>query len=384
MAWRDTFLRYFGPGLLGGITAGDWVKRLRDNHFAVAPSCLNRVMAITLHSLQNSVYRRFEQWRYGPKLKDVVVQSPLFLLGHWHHGTTHLHNLMTVDERFAFANNYQALFPHSFLSTEASASRLMGFFMPKRRPMDNVEWNLQSPQEDEFALCIASGKSPCMGWVFPQRQEHYDRYLTFQGVSKEEVVCWQEALLLFMKKLTWKYGRPLVLKSPPHTCRIRLLLEMFPHAKFIHIQRNPYPVFPSSKWTFQVNYEMHRLQHSRPDHMDEWVLRQYRTMYESFFEERKLIPPENLVEVRFEQLEEDPLGELRRLYADLGLPDFGLVEPAIQRYVDSIAGYKKNTFPELSPTLRNRIAHDWQHCFEEWGYPVKPPSPLDRRPGAGR
>lgn len=152
MAWRDTFLRYFGPGLLGGITAGDWVKRLRDNHFAVAPSCLNRVMAITLHSLQNSVYRRFEQWRYGPKLKDVVVQSPLFLLGHWRHGTTHLHNLMTVDERFAFANNYQALFPHSFLSTEASASRLMGFFMPKRRPMDNVEWNLQSPQEDEFAL----------------------------------------------------------------------------------------------------------------------------------------------------------------------------------------------------------------------------------------
>lgn len=146
MAWRDTFLRYFGPGLLGGITAGDWVKRLRDNHFAVAPSCLNRVMAITLHSLQNSVYRRFEQWRYGPKLKDVVVQSPLFLLGHWRHGTTHLHNLMTVDERFAFANNYQALFPHSFLSTEASASRLMGFFMPKRRPMDNVEWNLQSPR----------------------------------------------------------------------------------------------------------------------------------------------------------------------------------------------------------------------------------------------
>jgi hypothetical protein len=58
------------------------------------------------------------------------------------------------------------------------------------------------------------------------------------------------------------------------------------------------------------------------------------------------------------------------VYADLGLPDFGLVEPAIQRDVDSIAGYKKNKFPELSPTLRNRIAHEWRLCFEEWGYPV--------------
>ncbi len=370
MAWRDTFLRYFGPGLLGGISAGDWVKLLRDNHFAVAPSCLYRAAAITWQSLQNSVFRRYEQWRYGPKLKDVAVPSPLFLLGHWRHGTTHLHNLLTVDERFAFANNYQVLYPHSFLSTEATASRLLAFFMPKRRPMDNVEWNLRSPQEDEFALCIASGKSPCMGWVFPRRQEYYDRYLTFRGVSPAEVACWQEAFLLFLKKLTWKYGRPLVLKSPPHTCRIRMLLDLFPHAKFVHIQRNPYAVFPSSKRTFQVNFEMHRVQSTWPDQLDEWVLRQYRTMYEVFFEERKLIPQGNLVEVRFEQIEEDPVGQLRRVYAVLGLPDFGVVEPAIRRYVDSIAGYKKNAFSELSPALRHRIAHEWWSCFEEWGYPV--------------
>jgi hypothetical protein len=147
MVWRDSFLRYFGPGLLGGISAGDWVILLRENHFAVAPSCLIRAAAITWQSLQNSVFRRYEQWRYGPKLKDVAVQPPLFLLGHWRNGTTHLHNLMTVDERFAFANNYQVFYPHSFLSTEASASRLLAFFMPKRCPMDNVEWNLQSPQE---------------------------------------------------------------------------------------------------------------------------------------------------------------------------------------------------------------------------------------------
>jgi hypothetical protein len=244
----------------------------------------------------------------------------------------------------------------------------MAFFMPKRRPMDSVEWNLRSPQEDEFALCIASGKSPCMGWVFPRRQEHYDRYLTFRGVSPEEVACWREAFLMFLKKLTWKYGRPLVLKSPPHTCRIRMLLDIFPHARFVHIQRNPYAVFPSSKWTFQVNYDLHRVQRLRPDQLDEWVLRQYRTMYEVFFEERKLIPLGNLVEVRFEQLEEDPLGQLRHIYAVLGLPDFGLVEPALRRYVDSITGYKKNQFPELAPALRQRIAHEWRPCFEEWGY----------------
>jgi omega-hydroxy-beta-dihydromenaquinone-9 sulfotransferase len=370
MAWRETLVRNFGPGLLGGITAGDWLRLLRDQHFAVAPSCLPRAMAITFQSLQNSVCRRYENWRFGPKLNEITVQNPLFLLGHWRHGTTHLHNLMTVDERFAFANNYQVLYPHSFLSTEAIASRLMAPFLPKRRPMDNVEWNMQSPQEDEFALCVASGESPCLGWVFPQRQEHYDRFLTFQDVSEDEVLRWQAALLLFLQKLTWKYGRALVLKSPPHTCRIGLLLKMFPQAKFVHIHRNPYAVFPSTRRTIQVSIEMHRLQRARPDTLDERVLGQYRKMYKVYFEERKLIPEGNLVEIAFEDLEKDALGQMRRIYEVLSLPNFDVVEPALRRYVHSIEGYQKNSFPELTSAMRNRIAREWRRSFEEWGYPT--------------
>jgi hypothetical protein len=36
VAWRDAFLRWFGPGMPGGITFGDWVRLLRDNHFDVS------------------------------------------------------------------------------------------------------------------------------------------------------------------------------------------------------------------------------------------------------------------------------------------------------------------------------------------------------------
>jgi hypothetical protein len=89
---------------------------------------------------------------------------------------------------------------------------VVDFFMPQRRPMDNVEWNMSSPQEDEFALCISSFKSPYMAWVFPQRREHYDKYLTFRGVPDHEIAEWQEALLAFLKKLTWKLKLPMILK----------------------------------------------------------------------------------------------------------------------------------------------------------------------------
>ena len=216
--------------MLGGISLGDWIRLLRDNHFAVSPRRYFRAFSITAQSAQNSLLRWIEQKRYETAVRDTEVLPPLFVLGHWRSGTTHLHNLLTMDDRFAFPNNYQALFPLFFLSMESLQSPFIQWFLPKRRPMDNIEWTMRSPQEDEFALCIMTLKSPCMGWFFPERREHYDRYLTLRDVSDREVKEWQMSLTAYLKRLTWKYKRPLILKSPPHTARIKRLLEIFPQA----------------------------------------------------------------------------------------------------------------------------------------------------------
>ena len=372
MAWRDTFLRWFGPGMLGGITLGDWVRLLRDNRFDVSPRCLVRAGAITCQSAQNSVLRWVENRRYAHVVREADVVPPVFVLGHWRSGTTHLHNLLTVDQRFAFPNNYQALFPHAFLSMESAQSPFIQWFLPARRPMDNVEWTMRSPQEDEFALCIMTFMSPCMGWFFPKRRDHYDRYLTFRGVAESEVKRWQSALLAYLRRLSWKYGRPLVLKSPPHTGRIKRLLEVFPGAKFVHVHRDPYAVFSSTRKMLKVNFGMHCLQRPPLDDLDDWIIRQYRAMYDAFFEERLAIPPGQYHEVCFEDLEADPVGQLQRVYEALGLPPFSVVRPALEQYVDGVRGYRKNEFSELPVELRRRIADAWRPCFEQWGYPATP------------
>lgn len=365
---REKFLIYFGPGLLGGITLGDWLKLIRENRFAIAPTCLFRAAAISFQSILNTVFRWYENRRYCRDVQDVEVEPPLFVLGHWRNGTSHLHNLLAVDDRFAYPNNYQACFPHTFLSTEATHTLVLALFFPRRRPMDNVEWHLGSPQEDEFALCISSLRSPCMGWVFRRQQERYDKYLTLREVPDEDIARWQAALLLFLKKLTWKFQRPLILKSPPHTCRIKLLLQIFPDAKFVHIHRNPFTVFQSSKHTFRVNFEWHRLQRPRLDDLDGWILRQYKEMYEVFFEERQLIPNGHFHEVCFEELEKDPLQQVEKIYATLNLPDFGYVRGRLKSYVDSLKSYQKNIYPEPPAHLRKRISQEWRRPLEEWGY----------------
>lgn len=366
MDWRERFLIRFGPGLLGGVTVSQWWRLLADEHLDF--SRFPRSLAISVQSLKNSAIHRLESARFHPQLANTRIDPPLFILGHWRNGTTHLHQLLAQDPRFAFPNSFQTAFPHTFLTTEAADSRLLSFFIPKRRPMDNMEWTLASPQEDEFALCTATCKSPCMAWIFPRRRHHFSRYLSFREVSEAELAEWRAAFILFLKKLTLKYQRRLVLKSPPHTARIRLLLDLFPRAQFVHIHRHPYTVFQSTRKTFEKMFAWQGLQEPDLDQLEDWILDWHRQMYDSFFHELHLIPPGDFHELAFHDLEKDPITELRKLYSALRLPDFQSVEPALRQYVDSLAGYQKNQFPDLPPRLASRVAEAWQPSFQAWGY----------------
>jgi hypothetical protein len=370
-SWRETFAMRFSPGAFSGQPLGDWLRVLRENHFSVQVPYWGRAAVITLGSFSNTMLRWWELLRFARKIGQAKYSPPLFILGIWRSGTTHLHNLLAVDHRFAYPNFYQVMFPHTFLSTERTNAKLVGFFLPKTRPHDNVRLGIEEPQEDEFALCCLTRLSFLMTLAFPRRAQHYDRYLTFRGVSEVEIAEWKAALKGFVQKLSFKYRRPLVLKSPGHTGRIKMLLDVFPDAKFVHIHRNPYTVFQSAQHTVKKVLPWWAMQQSTIlEDLDARTIRQFKEVYDVFFEEKGLIPQDRFHEVRFESLEADPMGQVRRIYEALALPDFQDVEPALRRYVESLTGYKKNRFQEIPAELRTRIAREWQRCFEEWGYPT--------------
>jgi hypothetical protein len=378
MALREAWMKIAGPGLLGGATMGDYFTRLRENRFAVAPSCWLRAASILNQSFFNSAAACVERWRVRRRAAMTTaapIAAPLFILGHWRSGTTHLHHLLALDPRLAFPTTYQCCFPHSFLTTEAAHSWLVHLFMPRRRPMDNVEWSLASPQEDEFALLIGTGLSPYLAWIFPRRADQFDRFLTMRDVSAAELARWRQMLVSFLGKVSWKNGgRPLVLKSPTHTARVRLLVDLFPDARFVHIHRDPLAVFASTRSMLRANIPWHRLQaapHGNDAH-DERILRQYVQMHDAYFADRRLIPPGRLVELPLAELEAEPLAALARVYQALDLPPFADVEPTVAAYVGAVAGYQKNVHRPLPEPLRERIVAAWRRCFDEWGYPAAP------------
>lgn len=356
---------------LAGITAGDWLRLLRENRFAVDPVYWHRAAFVTLSSLMNSIHRYREHQRFEKPVAATEVPPPLFVLGHWRTGTTHLHNLLALDtDQFACANTYQAVNPHTFLTTEEVNSRRFAWMVPDRRPMDNMRLSFQAPQEDEFAPCLMSLRSLYLGVSFPRREDHYARYLTFRDVPAAEVDEWKAAFLLFLRKLTFKHQKPLVLKSPPHTARIRMLLELFPSARFVHIHRHPLDVFRSFRHYFDTAGWHTYLQRPDVGAIDDRIIERYTVLHDAFFAQRALIPKGQFHEMSYADLERDPVGQLRQTYDTLGLGGFERLVPKLEREVAALAGYRKNVFPPLDPALQRKVVRAWRRSFEKWDYPM--------------
>lgn len=356
-------------GGLSGIRFADWRRLLRRHRSDIDPAYWPRALILGAMSLGNSLVHAYEERRHGRALAAVEVPPPLFILGHYRSGTTHLHNLLALDERLAFPSLYQVLFPHTFLSTERVGTALASSFLPETRLVDGMAFGLELPMEDEYALCVSTLLSPFLGWTFPRHWDHYARYISFADAGADEVQRWKDAFVHFLKKVTLATGRRLVLKSPLHTSRIRLLLELFPDARFLHIHRHPYTVYQSTLHYERILGNAHvRLQRPRPDRVHEWILRRYKLMFQAFFEERGRIPAGRFHEIAFDDLERAPVEQLAAAYERLGLPGFQSARPRIENYLAGLAGYARNRFPELPSDLRNEIRREWSRCFEEWGY----------------
>ena len=138
--------------------------------------------------------------------------------------------------------------PNHFLLTEGLFTRWLKFLMPVA-PADgqHASRNWIRPQEDEFALCMLAPVFPYLTIAFPEPSAAMPRSISiWRTYSPTGLRRWKRAFKDFLKRVTYKSGKRLVLKSPPHTARIKTLKAMFPDAIFIHIMRDPYVIFPST------------------------------------------------------------------------------------------------------------------------------------------
>ena len=342
--------------------------RMLNHRPQFAWSYSGRWASIAALSVINSAENAVESIVYGRKVARTQIQHPpIFILGHWRSGTTLLHNLMTLDPLVTFPNLYECMYPGHFLLTENVVSRFTGFFVPKKRPMDNMATGWKMPQEDEIALALDCGISPYLMLALHMRPDIYGRFFDPREMTPQERARWKRSLLTLMKKLTIRKNASIVMKSPSHTYRIPILLEMFPNAKFVYIYRDPYAVYKSTLHLRNTMFAENSLGPPNLSGTETEMIHFYDKCIRTYEETKSLIPKGNLHEVKFEELEVDPLGELAQTYRALNLSGWSEVEPAIRNELPSLSAYKKNSF-RMDRESMEKIYSRFKWVFDLYGY----------------
>lgn len=309
-------------------------------------------------------------WVAATQSRQPATQAPVFILGHWRSGTTHLYNLMACDRRFGYVSPLATGMPWDFLILGRLLGPILNRVMPRDRLIDNIPVTPTSPQEDEIALASMTRQSFFHGLFFPEHlEEALRQHVFFDETSPEEVEKWCETFRYFLGKVQRQHrGRRLMIKNPVYTARVALLHRLFPDARFIHVHRHPEEVFRSTKSFYSKLLPWLALQKVPELDMDRIILEVYVRMMESVIEESKDLPPDQFVEIGFSELEESPMEVMESIYGRLGLGEFGSVRSPFQSYLDSISGYRKN--PHSPPASdRERVYEQARSLYEHWGYP---------------
>lgn len=357
-----------GSHILSGSTLGNIWKLAKDNNFKMSSRFLPKFLLTIPFALLNLPFIYLEKLLYNRKIRKTEIKSPVFILGYPRSGTTFLMYLMSKDPRFAYCKFYECMGPHVMFTFGNVLRYIASKVLPKTRPMDNLELGADVPKEEEFALGDMGIESMANAIYFPQQFSNYfDRFVLFKGDPSERKNFSNNLMWLF-KKLTLKNNnKHLLLKSPFNTGRIKLLLELFPDAKFIHIHRHPYSVFSSNEKLYESVIPQVAFQEIGNAEMENHIFYTYKETMKQYFEDRKLLSKENLFEMRYDDFVARPQEVLKELYAQLNIGDFNKVESLFAEELKNYKNYQTNLH-KVDELKKAKVFEEWGFAYEKLGY----------------
>lgn len=305
--------------------------------------------------------------------QHTLAQDPIFILGFYRSGTSFMHQFLTQDHRLGYHTNYQMILPEIMLTTEKVLSPILEFFCRTfnlHDPIHRIQMSFVYPGEEDATMTTAlNPRGAQLGYFFPKiMMEQFQKYVLFEGISEADQQAWVEDFTFLIRKISLaNQGKQLILKSPPNTARIKLLLSLYPKAKFILMHRNPYKVYASNQRFWEVTNRIYAVGNTKTVDNNEIILETYARIMDRYLAEKDLIPEGQLIEVPYAELMADPLEKMRTLYQTLDLDDFSFIEPKMKAYLDSQKSFKplKHTLPDQD---RKAVETRWRRFIDHWHY----------------
>jgi hypothetical protein len=293
----------------------------------------------------NAVERLFWKKRI---VRFELKEPPVFIIGPWRSGTTLLHNLLSQDPVAAYATTFQAVFPNLLLTQSFWIKPVANYIGPSSRPFDNVRMDMDFPQEEEFGLMNLQPYSIYKFFLFPSDFDQIIQDELFTGnLCEEGIVLWKKKYKEMVAKAVFNTGGArYISKNPCNIARLGLLKEIYPDAKFIFIHRSPYKTVESLYRFILEVFPGVQLEATPVDFTREKVVLLYEKIIRTYLNDRCLIDPKNLVELRMEDFFENPVGSIRDIYKSFNYDNFNELKPALEQYLIN-EGQSRNGIYEM-------------------------------------
>ena len=301
------------------------------------------------------------------KRNNQKKSDPIFIIGHWRSGTTLLHNLLSLNKNIGFINTYNSLFINN-IYTSFLFKTLMRITMPKERPSDRIKLDVDLPQEDEFAVSNYVNISHYNFFFFPNDyKKFYSEAIRFNSNKSSK---WLNAYSKLLNRIyLYTNKSQLIIKNPSNTSRIKYLLKKYPNAKFIHIYRNPVYVYLSTYKFFSELFPSVNLQKIDDKLLHDLIIYNYREMYKDYYDQKHIIPEENLIEIKFEDFKNDSLSYLKKIHKNFDLKLSNELLSEYIRYLDSQKSHKMNTY-KIKKSILDEIKKEYRISFNKMKYDI--------------
>ncbi|MEE4024858.1 sulfotransferase [Gordonia sp. PKS22-38] len=277
------------------------------------------VIRARMHGILTTRLRVAELMRRRPDIADIEITPPIVIAGLQRSGTTMLHRLIGADPRMRSVGSWEVIHvlpgkrerpgrPTVRVAQTKVAEVALRYLNPQFFAIHAVE--ADGPEEDvllqEYSLLSQ----------VPEAMLDVPTYAVW--LQQQDMLGSYRYLKLLLQILHDQNPRPhWVLKTPAHLEHLDTLLEVFGDAVIVQTHRDPVRTTASFSSMLAHGHSMFS------DHVDaesvarHW-LRRNAAMVDRALDVRAK-RPEVFVDVRYDDLVDDPIGEVRRIYDAVGL-----------------------------------------------------------------
>ncbi|MEM1114534.1 MAG: sulfotransferase [Pseudomonadota bacterium] len=281
-----------------------------------------------------------------PEILEEKIVEPMFIVGLPRSGTSILFELLWQDPDVGVPLLWEALIPcpppeASTYDSDPRIAQADGLF---------DQWNRVTPEFAQIHEMRGHLPAECDLLMAPTFiSDHLSATASVPSYMEWCAQADQTISFRYHKQilqvLQWKNPRKRwLLKAPAHLGKLPVLLNVYPDARIVHTHRDPMKSMASSASLMGTLYYMRSDQRFNAELWDQFLMGEATAQrLELVMDQREqgLVPAENIVDSRYQDLMDDPIKCIQGIYQHFGL---SLTDTAKQRMQNYLADKPKGKF----------------------------------------